>query len=107
MTYAVKRHLGYEPWGVTNPWVFADLAQPQRRRVPSKYIWQTHGPRAGIHPLGQISELLAPAVNAESRARRMEMYALLGLSMTATFYLATWMRNKKMARNRRRRRTRR
>jgi hypothetical protein len=106
MTYSVKRYLGYRPWGVTNPWVFANLAQPQRRRVPSNYIFQTHAPRAGIHPLGQISELLAPVANQEARARRMEMYALIGLTMTATFYAATWMRGKKMVRNRRKRRAR-
>lgn len=79
MSYAVKRRLGFQPWGVTNPWVFANLAQPQRRRVRSGFIWQTHPPRAGIHPLGQIPLLS----DAEARATRMERYALAGLAMSA------------------------
>jgi hypothetical protein len=88
MTYAVKRHLGYEPWGVTNPWVYADLSQPQRRRVPSKYIWQTHPPREGMHPLGQIPGLTAGVealTAAERRGRRMEVYSLIGIALTSVY----------------------
>lgn len=83
MTYSVKRRLGYEPWGVVNPWVFANLAQPQRRRVPSKYIWQTHPPREGMHPLGQVTLSLPDAGASEARARRMEIYSLIGISLSA------------------------
>lgn len=93
MTYAVKRHLGYGPWGVTNPWVFADLSQPQRRRVPSKYVWQTHPPREGMHPLGQLSPLTtltSAAEAAEARARRMEVYSLIGLGLTSLFVWRTF-----------------
>lgn len=92
MTYAAKRYLGYEPWGVTNPWVYANLAQPQRRRVPSKYVWQTHPPREGMHPLGQI---LSP----ESRGTRMEIYSLIGLALTSVY---VWRSYHQMARNRKR-----
>lgn len=78
MNYKVKRRLGYEPWGVTNPWVFADFGQPQRRRVMSNYIFQTHPPQYGIHHLGQIPLLS----EAEARATRMERYAILGLTLS-------------------------
>jgi hypothetical protein len=96
MTYAVKRHLGYEPWGVTNPWVYANLAQPQRRRVPSKYVWQTHPPRQGMHPLGQI-------FSEASRGTRMEVYSLIGLTLTSLFVWRAFFR-RPVARNKGRRR---
>lgn len=83
MSYKVKRHLGYAPWGVTNPWVYADLAQPQRRRVPSRYIFQTHAPRLGPHSMSGLGQTLASIFPDESRARRMEFYSLLGLGLTS------------------------
>jgi hypothetical protein len=91
MTYAVKRHLGYGPWGVTNPWVYANLAQPQRRRVPSKYVWQTHPPREGMHPLGAIGQVVADLMSPEARATRMEIYSLCGLGLTTIFVLSPAM----------------
>ena len=95
MGYKAKRYLGYEPWGVTNPWVFANLAQPQRMRgYPSKYVWQTHPPREGIHPLGQI-------FSESYRAHRMEIYSLIGLTLTG---LIVWRSmSRPVIRNRRRR----
>jgi hypothetical protein len=99
MTYAVKRHLGYAPWAVTNPWVYADLSQPQRRRVPSKYVWQTHPPREGMHPLGQI---VSDLTSADARPLRMELYSLVGLGLTAWFV----MRSRAMTRNGRKKRKR-
>ena len=100
MTYAVKRSLGYQPWGVTNPWVFADLSQPQRRRVPSRFIFQTHPPRAGMHPLGSlVSDLMAP----EGRSLRMEIYSVIGLGLTFMFVVRPMMKRKVAANSRRRR----
>jgi hypothetical protein len=87
MTYSVKRQLGYAPWGVTNPWVYANLAQPQRRRVPSNYIWQTHAPRYGVHPLGGLGQAIASLFPDEARAKRMEFYSLLGLAATGFILL--------------------
>lgn len=103
MTYAVKRYLGYQPWGVVNPWGFADLSQPQRRRVPSYYIWQTHPPRAGMHPLGAIGEAVAEFLSPEARDRRMEVYSLVGLGLTSVFVLRPLF-SAKVTRNRSRRR---
>lgn len=91
MTYAVKRYLGYEPWGVTNPWVYANLAQPQRRRVPSKYVWQTHPPREGMHPLGALGQVIADLMSPDARATRMEIYSLCGLGLTALFVMPSAM----------------
>ncbi len=83
MTYRVNRALGYQKWGIANPWVFADLSQPQRRRNGvSQYVWQTHPPRAGIHPLGQIP-IASLVGEADARAIRMERYALAGLALSA------------------------
>jgi hypothetical protein len=99
MTYAVKRSLGYGPWGVTNPWVYADLAQPQRRRVPSKYVWQTHPPREGMHPLGGVGQIVSDITSADARPLRMELYSLVGLGLTAWFVMQA-SRRASMARNR-------
>lgn len=78
MSYKVNPMLGHKPWRIENPWVFADLSQPQRHRNGvSPYVWQTHPPRAGMHPLGQ-------GLSAEeARAQRMERYALVGLALSA------------------------
>lgn len=100
MAYQVKRYLGYGPWGVTNPWVFADLAQPQRRRVPSHYIWQTHPPREGMFPLGQVGQIVGDLTSAEARPLRMELYSLIGLGLTAWFV----MRSRRITGNKGRRR---
>lgn len=107
MTYSVERHLGFGPWGVTNPWVYADLSQPQRRRVPSKYVWQTHPPRQGMFPLGQIpliSDALASGASSEARARRMEFYALAGLTLSMLYLYRSHAGIKRNSRRTRRKR---
>lgn len=83
MTYSTKRQLGYAPWGVTNPLVYANLAQPQRRRVPSNYIWQTQPPRRGMHPMGGLGQAFSWLLPDSSREKRMEFYTLVGLGATA------------------------
>lgn len=76
MSYKVDRSLGFQKWGVTNPWVFADLSQPQRQRGRvSPIIYQTQPPYLRSPHLGQ----LLPA----AREDRMEMYAIAGLSFSA------------------------
>jgi hypothetical protein len=94
MTYAVKRSLGFQPWGVVNPWGFANLAQPQRRRVPSYYVWQTHPHTLRMHHLGGL---------LDNRETRMEMYSLIGLALTTVFVVRP-MLTSRLKKNRRRRR---
>lgn len=105
MTYRVNRALGYQPWGVTNPWVFADLSQPQRQRGSvSQFIYTTQPPRLRSehlgprHPylqsshLGQVTELS----KEEQRAQRMERYSLIGLALSiGSFGLFAWNSLKK------------
>jgi len=104
MTYAVKRYLGSQPWAVNNPWVFADLSQPQRRRGgPSKYVWQTHPPREGMFPLGSVGQVVSDLTSADARPLRMELYSLIGLALTAWFVMKS---SRSMVRNKGRRKKR-
>jgi hypothetical protein len=113
MSYNVNRALGYQKWGVTNPWVFADLSQPQRQRGNvSPAVFQTSGPFLKSAHLGQTETeqtLLERAEAQHRRGERMEKYALLGLAISATSALMAYgfyskMRKKKVTANRRRRR---
>lgn len=59
MSYKVNRALGYQKWGVTNPWVFANFGQPQRKRgYVSPVVFQTAPPSLRtVHlGLGQASD---------------------------------------------------
>lgn len=109
MSYKVNRDVGYQPWGVTNPWVFADYGQPQRQRGQvSPLVYTTQPPylrSAHLNPphpyfpsshLGQTSE-------ADARGARMERYALAGVVFGAISLFITWQASrKKMAANRKR-----
>lgn len=107
MSYRVNRDVGYQPWGVTNPWVFADYGQPQRLRGQvSPLVYTTQPPRlrqTNLDPrwpyfpsshLGQM-----PAANpeaAEARGARMERYALLGVLFGAASLFITWQASKRV-----------
>jgi hypothetical protein len=86
MTYKVNRAEGYQPWGVTNPWVFADLSQPQRQRGRvSPLVYKTHGSFLHSPHLGQTVD------EERERAMRMERYALIGLALSAVgFAFTAW-----------------
>jgi len=100
MTYRVNRALGYQPWGVTNPWVFADFGQPQRQRGSvSQFIYTTQPPRLRSEHLGprrpylQSSHLgqTAELSKEEQRAQRMERYSMIGLALSiSSFGLFAW-----------------
>lgn len=116
MSYRVDRSIGFQPWGVTNPWVWADYGQPQRLRgqvSPLVYTTQplytrsAHlNPRWPYFPSSQLGQ--TPAESAEARGIRMERYALLGVIFGGISLLITWRANRnRMRANRRRRRTRR
>jgi len=80
MTYKVNRALGYQNWGVTNPWVFADYGQPQRQRgTVSPMVFQTHPPRLMNDHLGQTTTV----DEDRSRAVRMEYVAYASLALSA------------------------
>lgn len=104
MSYKINRAVGYQPWGVTNPWVWADLSQPQRQRGNvSPMVFQTYGPYLKSAHLGQTpEERLADEL---TRAERMEKIAIAGLVISATSLLFMWSRfgKKPVAANRRRR----
>lgn len=114
MSYkVVNRALGYQKWGVTNPWVWANYGQPQRRRgYVSPMAFQTAGPFLKSAHLGQTEtelELLRRAEAQHERSERMEKYALLGLAISATSAFMAYefyskMRKKGIRANRRRRR---
>lgn len=93
--------LGYQKWGVTNPWVFANYGQPQRRRgYVSPDVFQTAGPYLKSAHLGETPE------QELRRAERMEKIAVAGLAMSAA---SLWLgyqfyKERKVARNSRRRR---
>ena len=82
MSYKVNRDVGYQPWGVTNPWVFADLSQPQRQRGQvSPLVYTTQPPylrSAHLSPPRPYlpSSHLGQASEADARGARMERYAL-------------------------------
>lgn len=117
MTYRVNRALGYQPWGVTNPWVWANYGQPQRRRgYVSPMVFQTQGPFLKSAHLGDEgpsaaeAELLRRAEADLARGERMERYAVIGLTISAISAFMVWNRfygqKKRVAANRRRRRRR-
>jgi hypothetical protein len=110
MSYKYDGRLGYAPWGVTNPWVFANYGQPQRfRGYVSPIVFQTQPPYVRSHHLGQ-----APVDPEIARADRMEQYTIAGLALSvASLGLFSWLAFRKptirnrMAANRRRRHRRR
>ena len=73
MTYRPNRlTIGYERAKVLNPWVFADLRQPQRMRgFVSPLVYQT-APPAVYHPnlsgLGAEAEVTQQTIADEQRA---------------------------------------
>lgn len=99
MSYQVNRNLGYQSWGVTNPWVFADYGQPQRRRgYVSPIVFQTHGPYLKSAHLGQTeteTELLRRTQEDFKRSERMEKLAIAGLALSAFGTWLMWTRMKK------------
>jgi len=121
MSYKVNRDIGYQPWGVTNPWVFANYGQPQRQRGSvSPLVYTTQPPylrSAHLNPthpyfpsshLGQVSQVAL--TEAEQRALRMERYSLIGLALSAgSFALFVWnaFKPKRVSANRRQSRSRR
>jgi hypothetical protein len=116
--YRVNRDRGFQPWGVTNPWVFANYGQPQRGRgyvsplaytTQPPYLRSEHlAPRWPYFPsshLGQ-TETVTPA---EARARRMEIFSMIGLGLSATSLFLFWrhvVNGSKPVRSNRRRRSR-
>jgi len=116
MSYRVPRALGHQAWGVTNPWVWANYGQPQRRRgYVSPMVFQTAGPylksaHLGDEPTGAETELLRRAQTDLERGERMERYAVIGLTISAVSAAMVWYRfygRKTLGANRRRRRRRR
>lgn len=118
MSYKVNRSLGYQPWGVTNPWVFADLSQPQRQRGNvSPMVFQTAPPALRSAHLGATEDQdeaavvrMKQAIDAEKRAERMEKYALVTVALSTASLAMYWMRYSELKRvkpNRKRRRRRR
>ncbi len=110
MSYKVNRDVGYQPWGVTNPWVFADLSQPQRQRGQvSPLVYTTQPPylrSAHLSPPRPYlpSSHLGQASDADARGARMERYALAGVVFGAISLFITWQASRgKMVANRRRR----
>lgn len=117
MTYRVNRALGFQKWGVTNPWVFANYGQPQRKRgYVSPMVFQTAGPYLKSAHLGADfadasaaeQELLRRADEDLRRSERMERYALAGVVISATSLLLAYnfytRQQRRLRTNRRRRR---
>lgn len=108
MSYKVDRARGYQPWAITNPWVFADYGQPQRLRGQvSPLVYKTHGAYL-LSNLGQVPTT-DPATESLARSRRMEIIAVagLGVSVTSLLLFSHMMRKngrrRKVKRNARRR----
>jgi hypothetical protein len=104
MSYASRGSLGFQKWGVTNPWVWANLAQPQRQRGNvSPMVFQTAGPYLKSAHLGLTPE------EELKRADRMEKIAITGLVMsTASLWLGyQFYKERRMVANRKKRRPRR
>lgn len=104
MSYKVNRSLGYQPWGVTNPFVFADLSQPQRLRGGvSPVVFQTQPPSLRSAHLGQ-SELQLAELELK-RAERMEKIAIAGFAVSVVSLLLSWKQTQgRITANKRRRR---
>lgn len=126
MSYKVDRSLGYQPWGVTNPWVFADLSQPQRQRGNvSPMVFQTAGPFLQSAHLGAAApdqvaspeqqaeiEKLRQAVEEQARAEQQHTIAWASLAVSAGALLLSFasyreFRKRRLQPNRKRRRRRR
>lgn len=93
MSYKVNRALGYQKWGVTNPFVFADLSQPQRRRTfVSPVVFQTQPPSLLSAHLGQsdASPELRLAELELKRAERMERIAIAGFIVSLASLALAW-----------------
>jgi hypothetical protein len=103
MSYKVNRSLGYQKWGVTNPWVFANYGQPQRKRgYVSPMVFQTKEPFLQSAHLGEAVDELS-VVQAElrqteehaMRSERMEKIAVTGLVLSTVSLWLLWQRTKK------------
>lgn len=132
MSYQVNRAAGFQRWGVTNPWVFANFGQPQRKRgYVSPMVFQTYGPYLKTAHLGQTiddevmnlqrpasdildasaaeRELLRRSEEDLRRSERMERYAVVGVIISGVSLMMAYnfyTRQRKPVRtNRRRRRT--
>ena len=119
MSYRVNRDIGFQPWGVTNPFVFADYGQPQRLRgqvsplvytTQPPYLHSAHlNPRYPYFPSSHLGMGQMPAGSpeaAEARGSRMERYALAGVLFGAISLFITWKASKRrraVSANRRRR----
>ena len=113
MSYRVNRNIGYQPWGVTNPWVFANYGQPQRARgfvsplaytTQPPYLRSALSPRYPFLPSSHLGQ--TPAEASEARGARMERYAMAGVLFGAVSLLITWQaayRRGRMSPNRKRR----
>jgi len=103
---------------VTNPWVWADYGQPQRKRGQvSPMVFQTAGPYLKSAHLGQddvpdellVAQAELRRANEEiKRSERMEKIAMAGLLMSGVSVLLAYSfyRDRKVVANRRRRRRR-
>jgi len=102
VSYKVNRNLGFERWGVTNPWVFANYGQPQRQRgYVSPGVFQTAGPYLKSVHLGVTeteSALLRRADVEMARGERMERLAMLGVAISVTSLLMTMWKPKRSTR---------
>lgn len=93
--------LGYQKWGVTNPWVFANYGQPQRGRgYVSPMVFQTSSPylksaHLGTDDITVMQAEMAKASEEKDRSERMEKIAIAGLTMSAVSLFLIWNRTKK------------
>jgi hypothetical protein len=89
VSYKVNRALGFQKWGVTNPFVFADLSQPQRLRGQvSPIVFQTQPPSLRSAHLGQATD--DAAERELKRAERMERIAIAGLAVGLASLVLAW-----------------
>ena len=108
MTYRANRSLGFQPWGITNPWVYADLSQPQRLRGQvSPMVFKTRPPALWNRTL-PMAGLGTETDPHEARAARMEKLAIAGVTLSAISlaYATGLFRKLGLTQNRRRRRRR-
>ena len=107
MSYRVNRDVVYQPWGVTNPWVFANYRQPQRARgfvsplaytTQPPYLRSAHlNPRYPYFPSSHLGQTPAASSDAaDARGARMERYAMLGVLFGAASLFITWQASKRV-----------